>query len=86
MTEDRAGKHVLGPVTSPSGNEEAFGVFPDGCDVCVARLDPPCGFRKGKTGCKAGVDPYHPKVPCQYQAPGPASGKSGGSRVVVRRP
>ena len=86
LTDDAAGHHVLGPVTSASGNEKAFGVFPDGCDVCVARLDPPCGIRKGKTGCKAGPDPYHPAVPCQYQAPGPAGGgMSGGSKVTVRR-
>lgn len=35
---------TLGPVTSMDGNETAFGVYPYGCDVCVARCCPGCSF------------------------------------------
>ena len=59
--------HVLGPVRGPSGNEKNFGVYPLGCDICVRRDKPACGFVPGKAGCKSGPDPYHPDVPCQYQ-------------------
>ena len=59
--------HILGPVVSKSGNEKAFGVFPLGCDICVARQKPSCGMQPGKDGCKAGPDQYHPDVPCQFQ-------------------
>ena len=58
---------TLGPVKSPSGNEKAFGVFPLGCDICVARQNPPCEMTPGKEGCKQGPDQYHPDVVCQYQ-------------------
>lgn len=71
---------VLGPVTSGSDNEQNFGVYPLGCDLCTARSDAtPCGMSPGTDGCKAGSQ-YKPDVPCQYQ--GPTMG--GGSRVVVR--
>jgi len=76
---DSAGKHVLGPVTTQGGNEKAFGVYPYGCDICVARSAPPCGIPVGKESCKTGPDQYHPDVPCQYQG----TKKGGGSTVVV---
>ena len=71
--------HVLGPVTSKAGNEKAFGVFPLGCDICVARQKPSCGMAPGKDGCKAGPDQYHPDVPCQYQG----STMGGGQTKIV---
>jgi hypothetical protein len=58
---------MLGPVRRSEGNERALGVFPLGCDICVARQNPPCGMTPGKTGCKTGPDQYHPDVACQYQ-------------------
>jgi hypothetical protein len=65
---------VLGPPVGASGNEKVLGVFPLGCDVCVARKDPPCGLTPGKSGCKAGTQ-YDPDVPCQWQ--GPTKGGGG---------
>jgi len=78
---DGAGDHAL-HVSSPSGNEAAFGVYPLGCDVCVARQRPPCPQTPGpgtRAGCKAGTQDK-PQVPCQYQGPT----LHGGSRVFVR--
>lgn len=43
---------TLGPVRGKTGNEKAFGVFPYGCDICVARKNPPCGIPRGDAGCK----------------------------------
>ena len=68
----------LGPPNGASGNEKVVGVFPLGCDVCTARLNPPCGMTPGTDGCKAGTQ-YKPDVPCQVQG----SAKGGGSTVVV---
>lgn len=62
------GGQLLGPTVGRAGNEKVFGVFPLGCDICVARQKPPCGFSPGSDGCKAGTQ-YNPAVPCQYQAP-----------------
>lgn len=56
----------LGPPKGKDGNADVYGVFPYGCDVCVARESPPCGISKGKDGCKAGTQ-YDPKPPCQWQ-------------------
>jgi len=69
----------LGPPLGKTGNEKVFGLFPLGCDICVARQKPPCGMKPGKSGCKAGPDQYHPVVPCQYQG----TTKGGGSAVKV---
>jgi hypothetical protein len=69
----------LGPVTSASGNEKAFGVYPLGCDICVARQKPSCGRAPGSAGCKKGPDQYHPDVPCQYQG----SVMGGGESIVT---
>lgn len=60
---------TLGPAVD-GGNASTFGVFPYGCDVCVARSSPPCGIPStgctapGSCGCKAGSQ-YKPAVPCQ---------------------
>lgn len=68
----------LGPPLGRDGNEKVFGLFPYGCDICVARQSPPCGIPAGGSGCKAGTQ-YAPDVPCQYQ--GAVMG--GGSAVKV---
>jgi hypothetical protein len=73
-----AGITRLGPPNGRTGNETVYGVFPFGCDICVARQDPPCGIQPGTDGCKKGTQ-YNPDVPCQYQ--GPFMG--GGSRLKV---
>jgi len=58
---------VLGPPKGKSGNQQVFGVFPEGCDVCVERRNPPCGYSKGKSSeCKSGTE-MQPGVICQYQ-------------------
>lgn len=69
---------TLGPPNGPRGNEKVFGLFPYGCDVCVARQNPPCGIPTGRDGCKGGTQ-YNPDVPCQFQ--GTVMG--GGARIVV---
>lgn len=69
----------LGPPLGRNGNQKVFGLFPLGCDICVARKNPPCGMTPGKSGCKAGPDQYHPNVPCQFQG----STMGGGSTVRV---
>ena len=53
-------------VASATGNEKTFGVYPNGCDICVARENPPCGMTPGSDGCKSGGQ-YNPDVPCQIQ-------------------
>lgn len=68
----------LGPPVGRDENEKVFGLFPYGCDICVARQAPPCGIPTGKAGCKGGTQDK-PDVPCQYQ--GPTMG--GGSTIVV---
>jgi len=69
---------LLGPVTAGVGNERALGVYPYGCDICVARQHPSCGIPAGNDGCKTGTQ-YDPDVPCQAQ--GRTSG--GGDNDVV---
>lgn len=74
-----SGSTILGPPIGVIGNEKIFGIFPLGCDICVARQAPPCGIAPGKwEGCKSGTQ-YAPNVPCQYQ--GPTMG--GGSLITV---
>ncbi len=68
----------IGPPVGKEGNENVFGVFPYGCDICVERQNPPCGISKGKSGCKEGTQ-YDPKVPCQWQGPK----KGGGGQITV---
>jgi hypothetical protein len=66
-------------VQQATGNETKAGVYPNGCDICVARQNPPCGMQPGTDGCKAGTQ-YDPDVPCQLQ--GSVMG-GGSNRVVV---
>lgn len=73
----------LGPTRGKDQNEKVFGVFPFGCDICVARQNPPCGIPKGTTGCKSGTQ-YKPDVPCQYQ--GPTKGGGGKVEIVLLQP
>jgi len=77
---DARGLVYLGPPVGATGNEKVLGVFPLGCDVCVARQSPPCGIAPGKTGCKSGTQ-YKPDVPCQYQ--GATMGGGGAYRVQL---
>jgi hypothetical protein len=76
---DASGLTKLGPPVGRTGNEKVFGLYPLGCDICVARDQPSCGMSKGKDGCKTGTQ-YNPDVPCQYQGPT----MSGGSSIVVK--
>jgi hypothetical protein len=69
---------ALGPVKGPGGNETVLGVYPFGCDICVARQSPPCGIAKGTDGCKKGTQ-NKPDVPCQVQG----SVKGGGGAVEI---
>lgn len=62
------GGTILGPPLGKGGNEKVFGLYPFGCDICVARQKPPCGIPAGGSGCKGGTQ-YKPDVFCQYQAP-----------------
>jgi len=76
------GAQQLGPTHGKDDNATAIGVFPLGCDICVARQSPPCGIAPsptpGSAGCKHGTQ-YAPDVPCQLQG----AVKGGGSAVVV---
>jgi len=76
--EINANGTLLGPPNPDGGNASVFGLFPYGCDICVARQSPPCGISPGGSGCKSGTQ-YNPTVPCQYQ--GPVMG--GGSTITV---
>ena len=68
----------LGPPNGQTDNEKVLGVYPYGCDICVARQNPPCGISKGTDGCKSGTQ-YKPDVACQYQG----AVKGGGGTVNV---
>jgi hypothetical protein len=70
---------VLGPPKGQDGNEKVLGLFPYGCDICVARQNPPCQIPRGRQGCKKGTQ-YAPDVICQYQGPK----MTGGQRVEIR--
>lgn len=67
----------IGLPNGQSGNETVFGLFPYGCDTCVARENPPCGISKGTNGCKAGTQ-NDPNPPCQFQG-----AKKGGGEATV---
>ena len=73
-----AGTTTLGPPKGMLGNSKLLGVFPLGCDICVARQSPPCGMKPGTDGCKGGTQ-SNPDVPCQFQG----ATKSGGSKIRV---
>ena len=62
-----------GPAIPGADNSQVSGVFPYGCDICVARQQPPCGIAPcgsspndgGQAcGCKTGGQ-YNPTMPCQ---------------------
>ncbi len=70
----------IGPPAGRDGNEKVFGLYPYGCDICVARQPPmSCGIASGGAGCKGGTQ-YKPDVPCQYQG----SVMGGGTVATVR--
>jgi hypothetical protein len=75
--KDSSGMHTF-EAKAATGNEKALGVYPNGCDICVAREHPPCGIQPGKDGCKAGSQ-FNPEPPCQYQS----ATKGGGSTIKV---
>jgi hypothetical protein len=62
--ENGASKKLLGPLNGAKGNERLDGVFPLGCDLCVAQQVRSCSIVPAT--CKAGTQ-YDPKPPCQYQ-------------------
>jgi hypothetical protein len=62
------GGTILGPPNGKGDNQKVFGLFPFGCDICVARQQPPCGIPTGSGGCKSDTQ-YKPDVLCQYQSP-----------------
>ena len=72
VTTPGDGGILLGPTRGPRDNGKVFGVYPSGCDICVARQNPPCGFSPcgspdgspSSCGCKGGTQ-YNPEVPCQ---------------------
>ena len=68
------GTKTLGPTLGQTGNQQVFGVYPYGCDVCTARQLPPCSIAMGDSECKTpnGVpNQYKPDVPCQWNHPRP---------------
>jgi hypothetical protein len=69
---------MAGPPAGASGNESVLGIFPYGCDICVARQAPPCGIPTGSDGCKTGTQ-SNPAVPCQLQG----AVKGGGGTLAV---
>jgi hypothetical protein len=71
---------TLGPPAGKTGNENIMGVFPYGCDICVAQQHPPCGIVPGGPGCHSGTQ-YAPVPVCQWQ--GPKMGPIEDSKIVV---
>ena len=71
---------ALGPPVGATGNEKVLGVFPFGCDICVAKQSPPCNIPKGTDGCKAGTQ-NNPTPPCQVQ--GAVKGGGGALEVAL---
>ena len=69
--------HTFGPPLNDPKDRHLYGVFPYGCDVCVARQDPPCGIGKGDFYCKDGTQ-YDPEPPCQWQGD-----RLGGGKLAV---
>jgi hypothetical protein len=78
ITGSDGGTMKLGPPVGATGNEKVLGLFPLGCDICVARDQPACGLPVGSGGCKGGTQ-YNPDVPCQYQGPA----RFGGLSILV---
>ena len=96
VTPTTGSSTTLGPPNGQNGNESVYGLYPYGCDVCVARCSPPCGISKSSPllGCDNscnncqgnGTDgcksgmQNSPTVPCQYQG---AQLGGGGETVQV---
>lgn len=90
----------LGPPRGDAGDEFNFGVYPLGCDACVARCNPPCGISPSDplvgcdedcSGCGSngtdgckGTSQGSPTVPCDYQ--GSQIGGGGDDVLVVLMP
>lgn len=71
VTSDNRTK-TMGPTAGASGNQQIFGVYPHGCDICTARQVPPCGIPTGDSECKTPhgtQNQYKPDVPCQWNHP-----------------
>lgn len=76
----------LGPPNGLTGNENVYGVFPYGCDICAGRLTPPkaCGpFPPKNIGCKSGTE-NNPNVICQYSLTHP--GENAGVMTIYLLP
>jgi hypothetical protein len=78
------GAVTLGPTDGPDSGALRLGVFPNGCDICVARQKPPCPWQTPcgtpdgggvACGCQGGTQ-YNPSPVCQEQI-------SQGSLVTV---
>lgn len=68
FTYGNAQQVKMGPPNGKTGNENVYGVFPYGCDICAGRLSPQkaCGpYPLGNSGCKSGTE-HNPSVICQY--------------------
>jgi hypothetical protein len=81
-----SGAQTLGPTDGGASGAGLFGVYPNGCDICVARQPPlacpwqtPCGSPTdggAPCGCQGGSQ-YAPSPPCQQ------TGIAKGSVVTV---
>jgi hypothetical protein len=69
------GEHhlTLGPTQGPDSGAGIYGIFPNGCDICVARQNPPCAWQTecgtpegggAPCGCQGGTQ-YNPSPVCQ---------------------
>ena len=76
---------LLGPTHGIGSGIDLFGVFPNGCDICVAKQHPPCPWQKPcggpdgggpACGCHKGTQ-YNPSPVCQD------TGVARGSVVTV---
>ncbi len=75
---------TLGPTHGAYSGRDTYGVFPNGCDICVAKQHPPCPWQHPcggpdggpGCGCHAGMQ-YAPVPVCQV------TGVAHGSTVTV---
>ena len=68
-----AGSKTLGPTAGPDSGAGSYGIYPNGCDICVARQKPPCPWQTpcggpdgggAACGCQGGTQ-YNPSPVCQ---------------------
>ena len=80
-----SGARTLGPTHGAYSGTSTYGVFPNGCDLCVAKQHPPCPWQHPcgspdggglGCGCHAGSQ-YNPSPVCQV------TGVARGSVVTV---